>query len=135
MAIEIASDILNRLLAEAAATPDREVCGLLFGDTDRIEAAEWTPNVADDSDRMFEIEPAALFMAIRLERQGGPRLIGHYHSHPNGSAEPSPRDLASAEPGKYWLIIGGGEARLWLAGHGGFSEAQMIVNQDCASTG
>jgi len=134
MVIEIVSDILDRLLAEAAATPEREVCGLLFGSADRIEAAEWTPNVADDPGRMFEIEPASLFMAIRLERQGGPQLIGHYHSHPNGSTEPSPRDLASAEPGKYWLIIGGGEARLWLAGLGAFSEAQMIVNQDCAST-
>lgn len=133
--MEIAAEILDRLLAEAAAAPAREVCGLLFGSEDRIEAAEWTPNVADDPDRMFEIEPASLFMAIRLERQGGPRLIGHYHSHPNGSTEPSPRDLASAEPGKVWLIIGGGEARLWLAGAHGFSEAQMIVNQDCASTG
>jgi proteasome lid subunit RPN8/RPN11 len=132
--MEIAADILDRLLAEAAAMPEREVCGLLFGSADRIEAAEWTPNVADDPGRMFEIEPASLFMAIRLERQGGPRLIGHYHSHPNGCTEPSPRDLASAEPGKYWLIIGGGKARLWLAGPHGFTEAQMVVNQDCAST-
>jgi len=69
-----------------------------------------------------------LFMAIRLERQGGPRLVGHYHSHPNGSTEPSPRDLAAAEPGKLWLIMGGGQARLWYAEPGAFREAQMIIN-------
>ena len=128
MQVGIAAALIERLLSEAAVDPAREVCGLLFGDGDRIESAEWTPNVADDPDRAFEIEPAALFMAIRLERQGGPRLIGHYHSHPNGSPEPSPRDLAAAEPGKLWLIIGSGEARLWYVEAGSFREAQMIVN-------
>ena len=128
MQVNIAAALVERLLSEAAVDPTREICGLLYGNEGRIEGAEWTPNVADDPDRTFEIEPAALFMAIRLERQGGPRLIGHYHSHPNGSAEPSPRDLAAAEPGKLWLIIGGGQARLWYAEAGAFREAQMIIN-------
>jgi proteasome lid subunit RPN8/RPN11 len=134
MIVEIAIGIVDRLLAEAVATPHREICGLLFGDGNRIESAEPTPNVAADPARTFEIDPAFLFRAIRAERQGGSRLIGHYHSHPNGRAEPSPRDLAAAEPGKYWLIIGGGEARLWLAEQDGFREVKMIVNQDRAST-
>ncbi len=108
------------------------MCGLLFGDASRIADAERTVKVADDPGRTFEIEPAALFMAIRLERAGGPRLIGHYHSHPNGSAEPSPRDLAASEPGRLWLIIGGGQARLWLSEPGRFRAVQLIVNRDCA---
>ena len=128
MQVRIARSLIDRLLAEAATDATREVCGLLFGESDRIDAAEWTPNVADEPARTFEIEPAALFMAIRLERHGGPRLVGHYHSHPNGSTEPSPRDLATAEPGKLWLIIGGGQARLWYAEPGAFREAEMIIN-------
>lgn len=126
MQVMIASDVIAALLAAAAETPDREICGLLYGRPDRIEAAERAPNIADDPTRAFEIEPAALFMAIRLERQGGPRLIGHYHSHPDGSAEPSPRDMAGAEPGRLWLIIGGGVGRLWLAEAGSFKEMRLI---------
>jgi proteasome lid subunit RPN8/RPN11 len=128
MRITVPASLIDRLLGEAAIDPGREVCGLLFGNEGRIEAAERTANVADDPDRTFEIEPAALFMAIRLERQGGPRLIGHYHSHPNGSPEPSPRDLAAAEPGRLWLILGGGTARLWQAEPGAFREVQMVVS-------
>jgi len=127
MRISVPQLLVDRLLREAAADPTREVCGLLFGDKDKIVSAEWTPNVAEDPYRAFEIEPAALFMAIRLERQGGPRLIGHYHSHPNGYSEPSPRDLAAAEPGRLWLIIAGGSARLWYAGTNGFQEVEMLL--------
>jgi len=129
MQIGISPLLISRLLAEAAAEPEREVCGLLFGDANWIDMAEPTANVADNPGIAFEIEPAALFLAIRLERQGGSRLIGHYHSHPNGSAVPSPRDLAASEPGRLWLIIGGGEARLWLAEAGAFREMQLIVSE------
>ena len=135
MAFRIARALLDRLIEQAAAAPDREICGLLFGADDRIDRAEPADNVADRPQNTFEIDPKALFAALRAERAGGPRLIGHYHSHPNGGAEPSPRDLTAAEPGKYWLIIGGGTARLWLAGAHGFTEVKLIVNHGRASDG
>jgi proteasome lid subunit RPN8/RPN11 len=135
MAFRIARTLLDRLIQEAMAAPDREVCGLLFGTDEGIDRAEPTENVADRPQDTFEIDPRALFIALRSERAGGPRLIGHYHSHPNGRAEPSARDLAAAEPGKYWLIIGGGTARLWLAEPCGFTEVKLIVNHDRASDG
>ena len=130
MAMKIGREILDGLLDAAAAAPDREICGLLFGAEGGVDRAEAVDSVAENPSETFEIDPRALFAALRAERAGGPRLIGHYHSHPNGSAEPSPRDLEAAEPGKYWLIVGGGTARLWLAEEGGFTEVQMIVNQD-----
>jgi desampylase len=112
----IATDLHAFLLAQAADNPTREVCGLLFGTVDRIEAATPCRNVAADSACRFEIDPAALVAAHRAMRAGGPRLLGHYHSHPTGRAEPSPRDAADAAPdGALWLILGGGEVRLWRA--------------------
>jgi proteasome lid subunit RPN8/RPN11 len=135
MALRVAAGLLDTLVRTAAGMPDREICGLLFGADDRIEYAQPAENIADHPQDTFEIDPRALFAALRAERAGGPRLIGHYHSHPNGRAEPSPRDLAAAEPGKYWLIIGGSTARLWLAGPSGFTEVQLIVNHDRASGG
>src|SRR4051794_25658977 len=105
MPIAITPDLLARLLDEAASAPAQEICGLLFGTRERIEAAQPTRNVAADPRAWFEVDPAALFAALRAERAGGPALIGHYHSHPGGRAAPSPRDLAAAEPGRLWLII------------------------------
>lgn len=135
MVFQIACELLETLIRAAAVSPGQEVCGLLFGTENRIDHAEPVRNVAERPKDSFEIDPRALFAALRAERAGGPRLIGHYHSHPNGSAEPSARDAAAAEPGKYWLVIGDGTARLWLAKQGGFTEVQMIVNQDRASGG
>ena len=123
----ILSALLDRLLTEAAVAPDREICGLLFGDLGRIESAAATRNVADDPATRFEIEPAALLQAHTAARRGGPALIGHYHSHPSGSAEPSTYDEAAAEPGKLWLILGGGGARLWRAGVNGFAEWPLRI--------
>nr|WP_299593696.1 M67 family metallopeptidase [Sphingomonas bacterium] len=109
----IARELLETVLATAAAEPYREVCGLLFGTIDRVVSAAAVGNVAANPADSFEIDPAALFAALRAERAGGLPVIGHYHSHPSGRPEPSPRDAAAAEPGRLWLIVGGGEARLW----------------------
>ncbi len=134
MTIRISRALMDRLLVEAAAYPDREVCGLLFGTGDRIDVAEPAANVAADPSRWFEIDPAALFAAIRAERAGGPRLLGHYHSHPSGSAAPSAHDAAAAmEAGRLWLILGRDEALLWRAAaggsvQGGFEPVRLVVD-------
>lgn len=122
MTFRIAPDLLARLLAEAEAFPDREICGLLFDD----DTAQSTANVAPDPATTFEIDPAALFAAYRTQRNGGPRLIGHYHSHPSGDAVPSACDAAAAEPGSLWLILAGGVARAWRAGAGSFEELPIV---------
>lgn len=127
MTVTIGRNHLQTLLSAARAAPDREICGLLFGAPDRIERIDPADNIADRPEDRFEIDPRALFAALRAERAGGERLIGHYHSHPNGSAEPSPRDLAAAEPGRLWLILGGGVARLWVMENDRFRELQLVV--------
>jgi proteasome lid subunit RPN8/RPN11 len=125
VAILIASSLLAEIEARAAASPGEEVCGLLLGDEARIESAPATVNVAARPRDSFEVDPAALFAALRAERAGGMRVIGHYHSHPGGSSRPSPRDLAAAEPGRLWLIIGQDPPRLWLATATGFIEQEL----------
>ncbi|MBW8743183.1 MAG: M67 family metallopeptidase [Sphingomonas sp.] len=127
MLVEIERDVLNGLFNIAEAAPRREICGLLFGSADRIDRAQRADNVAENPADTFEIDPRALFAALRAERAGGDKVIGHYHSHPHGSAEPSPRDLAAAEPGRLWLILGGGVARAWIMENGGFRELQLVV--------
>lgn len=129
MAVAIAPALLEELKARAAASPGIELCGLLFGDTRAIGATRATLNVAEDPATAFEIDPGALIAALRAERAGGPRLIGCYHSHPNGDASPSPRDVAAAQAGAVWLILAGDEARLWRARAGGFDELVLDAAQ------
>lgn len=126
MVVGISSELLDRLIAEAARAHPHEACGLLYGTGERIDDAEIVANVAADPARGFEIDPAALFAALRAERAGGARLIGYWHSHPTGDATPSATDTAmAAADGKLWLIIAGERATLWRAGDHGFEAATL----------
>lgn len=108
-----------------------EACGLLFGDADAITMMQAVDNVAEAPERRFEIDPAALFAALRAERAGGPKIVGYWHSHPSGDATPSATDAAMAEPdGKLWAIVARDGIRLWRAGatgalHGRFTEVTI----------
>ncbi|MEO6216004.1 MAG: M67 family metallopeptidase [Sphingomonas sp.] len=130
MRYAISSTLLAGLLADAQNSPDREVCGLLFGAEGRITGAEACANVAADPARSFEIDPTALFAALRRARNGGPAVIGHYHSHPSGAAVPSARDAAQAMgDGALWLILTAREGRLWRSDRvGAFDEVGLIVD-------
>jgi proteasome lid subunit RPN8/RPN11 len=89
-----------QLLAEARAAHPHECCGLLEGDGERITALHPARNLATTPGR-FEIDPAEQF---RLKREGR-KIVGCYHSHPDGTPEPSPRDAEGAsEAGFVWLI-------------------------------
>ncbi|RKE53087.1 proteasome lid subunit RPN8/RPN11 [Sphingomonas sp. PP-CE-1A-559] len=135
MSVTISSELLRRLVAEAAASPDAEVCGLLFGAEGRIEMAEACANVALNPARAFEIDPTALFAAHRHARSGGMAVIGHYHSHPTGSPVPSPRDAAQAMgDGAVWVILGTGGARAWRSVEVGAFVEEVIEQIDDIAT-
>jgi proteasome lid subunit RPN8/RPN11 len=113
MRLKISSTLLARLVAESAASAN-EVCGLLFGTHEEVVHAVKCANVAANPAITFEIDPAALIAAHKAARAGGPALVGHYHSHPNGSPEPSARDAEAAMgDGALWLILTKDGGRLW----------------------
>ena len=116
MKSRIATEVLDAITAEANADSEREICGLLLGSGCDVTAHRSARNVAPDTRRRFEIDPAILLGAHRAERQGGPSILGCYHSHPIGSPMPSALDAADAEPnGWLWLILGRENVRLWRA--------------------
>lgn len=134
MHVAIASRLLRQIVHHAAGSPDREVCGLLFGMPERIVAVEATANVHADPAAFFEVDPARLFAALRGERVGGARLIGHYHSHPTGRPEPSAADAAAVDPvaERLWLIVAGEDVAAFRAGpsgaiHGRFDRVGLVV--------
>ena len=93
-----------------------ECCGLLLGTREEVSAIKLTGNVADQPATTFEIDPTQLIAAQKSERQGGAALVGYFHSHPGGKAEPSETDAEMALPDeRIWLIIAGENITAWRA--------------------
>lgn len=114
MDLEVTSELIATLVAEAALAGGVECCGLLLGRGARVEEVRPTLNVANDPARNFEIDPAALIVAHRSARVGGAQILGYYHSHPRGLPVPSDTDRRHASgDGRAWAIIARGEVRFW----------------------
>ena len=97
-----------RIEADARAAYPAECCGLIEGaaDRDMAKALALHParNIATRRDR-FEIHPEDHFAALRAARANGHAIIGCYHSHPDGLAQPSETDRAGGgEENFIWLI-------------------------------
>ncbi|MDE2303840.1 MAG: M67 family metallopeptidase [Sphingomonadales bacterium] len=123
MAIEIAvtRGVIATLLAEARAAAPGECCGLLLGEGEQITRSLPCANVHRSPERFFEIDPAALVAAHRTARNGGPRLLGYYHSHPRGDPRPSAEDRRNASgDGRIWAIIATGAVRFYRDADSGF---------------
>lgn len=102
-----------KILLAAARSHPHECCGLIEGveteDGWRAAAVHEAANVAEDTSRRFLIDPQAQFDLIRRLRGTERRLIGCFHSHPDGEAKPSATDSANAyEAGFLYVIAAGG---------------------------
>lgn len=114
MEIELTRAAMERVMAEAARALPWEACGLLLGRDCRIDRAIPARNVHPTPRSHFEIEPQTLIDAHRAARQGGPEVLGYYHSHPGGTAEPSATDRAMATgDGRFWAIVGEDAVTFW----------------------
>lgn len=122
MRIEVTSEALSQMRAHAAAAHPCEACGILLGEGQRITQARPAANIHPSPQTHFEIDPQALIDAHRAARDGGgPQVIGYYHSHPHGPAEPSATDRACASgDGKVWAILARDDTRFWQDGKLGF---------------
>jgi proteasome lid subunit RPN8/RPN11 len=122
-AIRISSEAHKTMIGHAEAAHPEEACGLLLGSEGAIIEARPADNISRAPETQFEIDPAALFSAMRAERAGGPALLGYYHSHPSGAAEPSATDARRALPdGKLWMVIADGLAAGWISGEAGLHD-------------
>ena len=109
MLLALPGALRAQLLAEAHAAYPKECCGLIEGvrHADGIEVLALHParNLAAGNDR-FEIDPTEHIGLLKRLRGSGREIVGCYHSHPGGTAEPSETDRAGAgEDGFVWLIV------------------------------
>ena len=89
-----------------------ECCGLLIGSHEQqnihVIRHVWSKNVTQaDRSKNFEIDPRVRLEVMRsLKSSPTLSIIGHYHSHPDRPAIPSPKDhLMAYEPELIWVII------------------------------
>lgn len=128
MLLEVTRDVLAAIEAAAVAAHPRECCGLLLGKGGRISAIRSTENVHPAPETHFEIDPQALIDAHRAMRDGGPQVLGYFHSHPSGDPIPSETDRAqSAGDGKVWAIAAVGGLMFWKDDPDGFHALSYTV--------
>lgn len=96
--MHISEHLLQRMVAHAVAAYPAECCGLLVGQGEEVQAVEpaHNPYALLRADR-FQIDPLDHVRIFEAARRAGQRIIGCYHSHPEGMARPSTIDRRHAQ--------------------------------------
>ncbi len=91
--ISIPRTLANRLLTLAQLTPTLEICGLIATDANKKHHIYPIDNVADAPQHNFEMHPQQQITAFKSIREKQQTLFAIYHSHPDGEAKPSTKDI------------------------------------------
>jgi proteasome lid subunit RPN8/RPN11 len=103
-ALQISTRALDDIAEHARREAPRECCGLLVGTASRIEESVPTRNI-DPGVTRFQVDPQEHIALNRRLRGTGREVIGAYHSHPHGKAEPSPSDIAETHYPEFVYVI------------------------------
>ena len=130
--VHLPDDLRAQILREARSP--RECCGLLEGTSDggtfRVLALHEVENLAGRADR-FEMNPRHQIAAQKAARARGRAIVGCYHSHPGGRAEPSAVDLAGAgEENFLWLVAAGEDLSAFVYSGGEFLGADWVTSSE-----
>ncbi len=98
--------LVNRILSQAQSSPDAEICGLITSKGGRPLRCISVPNVSNQPQHLFAMDPKRQIDALRRMREQGEQLFGIYHSHPHSPAQPSDKDLQQAGyPDALYIIV------------------------------
>ncbi len=96
--------LLNEIFEHCKSELPNEACGYLLGN-EEIIASFYPMENRLHSPRNFEFKPSEQFQAVRETRKCGLEIIGVFHSHPQGKAYPSEKDIELADPNFIQMII------------------------------
>ncbi|MGQ9681310.1 MAG: Mov34/MPN/PAD-1 family protein [Anaerolineae bacterium] len=106
--MRIPAQVLRQIAEHAAADYPAECCGLLIGLEGTVSRCQPVRNLraAERCDR-FELDPLGHVQAFESARASGEKIIGCYHSHPDGVARPSSldRQLAQRFGGPFGYLV------------------------------
>lgn len=105
-AVVLPRNLVNKILSHAQHAPEDEVCGLIGAQDGHAIDIYPVKNVAEDTHKLFQMDPKQQIDAMREMREQGHELFAIYHSHPHTPAAPSVTDLEQAAyPDAVYLII------------------------------
>jgi proteasome lid subunit RPN8/RPN11 len=133
MRVDLPQTLRDAIFAAARAAHPGECCGLLEGLAAdglwSVRALHAARNLSGDPQR-FDIDPADHVAAQKAARAKGHAIIGCYHSHPRGRAEPSAIDLAGAGQENFlWLIAAGEALNAFVYLRGRFTGAVWVTSE------
>ena len=118
--MKIVHRALELLAAHACETLPSECCGILLAQGNELSTVSCVLR-AENADRegpqqRYSLGHKAHIRAVEREGSSDDRIVGYYHSHPDGGTQPSRRDTAQAVVGVIYLIIAiGGGLIEWAA--------------------
>jgi proteasome lid subunit RPN8/RPN11 len=128
--LSLPAAVARKLLAHARRELPNEACGLLGGDaaTGTVQAFHPASNELASPLR-FSVDGRDLVRITFAMEAVGQELVAIFHSHPAGSAEPSPSDIREARyPAALHLLTGrDGRLRAWRIRAGSATEVPLTV--------
>jgi proteasome lid subunit RPN8/RPN11 len=105
--MEIAPDLLDRIVAHARRDFPNECCGMVAVQDGRAVSVHEAENVAASPLR-FEVDGLEVHRTIEHIEDAGGTLGAIYHSHTRSEPYPSQTDInfAAGWPGVEWIIVG-----------------------------
>jgi len=118
MTLSLPSELRGEILAHAREGAPEEVVGVLAGDhgtdTSTVQRCYRADNAAATPRTRYEIAPTEELDLLERIDAAGLDVVGFYHSHPRGPAEPSDTDARlAAWPDRSYVIVSlSGDAEL-----------------------
>lgn len=104
--ILVPKELFEKIIEHAQREAPHEVCGWLAGEGNEVGRVYPVPNVAEDPEVRFRMDPEIQLSTMREIRDLRLELTGTYHSHPRTPPVPSVRDRGlAAYPEAVHLIV------------------------------
>lgn len=123
----VTEDVWAELTGHLEDAYPSEGCGVLLGRREhglrRVGEAVRATNEWGGREDRYAVDPDLLRDLLAREDEGGPSVLGFYHSHPDAEPVPSATDRRLGWPWYHYLIVpvrdgAAGSARLWqFRGH------------------
>ncbi|MBL41485.1 MAG: hypothetical protein CMM49_02365 [Rhodospirillaceae bacterium] len=128
--IFIRKKIINKIKLEAKKTFPEECCGFLSGirnkEIYKIDEFHPSENISQTPELGFEINPECQINLQKKLRLSNRKILGIYHSHPNGSVNLSAKDIYFFnDKGLLWFIVALREKK--------HSKVLVYMRKDCVS--
>ncbi len=98
--------VVLAMLHHVQQQPDEEVCGLVGGREGKALSYYPVENAAACRSNRFSMDEVGQIAAMKTMRTRQEELLGIFHSHPRGLAEPSVMDQALSEYPEVLMLIG-----------------------------